>query len=96
MNLVSKQFIVDFVQSVKDETAFVANVWPTLSNALEAEWTGGDETTLESIWVLLEIRQKFPKIVNKSFVQETFKRKKLLYETFCQTVCAALMVRCCS
>ena len=85
----SIQLIVDHLPKISD-VDFAEHVWPKLSSV--CNWKGS-EVKIESLWLLLEINSAFPKIPPKSYMQEHFKRKKLLSDDLPQEIADVLMVR---
>ena len=84
----SIQLLVDHLPKVSNED-FLEHVWPKLSNGVV--WKGPG-AKIECLWLLLEINAAFPKIPPKSYLQEYFKRKKLLSEELPQEIADVLMV----
>ena len=82
--------IVEFALSLDDEEVFRDVVWPAIVNAYE--WAEA-EPSLESLWVLLQIHSKFPSVMTKQFVVETFKRKKFIDEQLALSISQLVMVR---
>ena len=81
--------IVEFALSLDDEEVFRDVVWPAIVNAYE--WAEA-EPSLESLWVLLQIHSKFPSVMTKQFVLETFKRKKFIDEQLAVSISQLVMV----
>ncbi len=63
-------------------------MWPAILEAIEFK---RETLTLEEIWLLLVIRQKFPKSLNKKFVVNAFGRKKLVADELCEDVTRVLL-----
>ena len=84
----SIQLLVDHLAKISNED-FLEHVWPKLSNGVV--WKGPG-AKIECLWLLLEINAAFPKIPPKSYLQEHFKRKKLLSEELPQEIADVLMV----
>ncbi len=63
---------------------FTQTVWPALQDT--HEFKTEEALTLETIWLLLIIQQKFPGIVNQKFCQKNFGRSQLVDESLCQAI----------
>ena len=75
-----------------DYNTFQSLIWPTISKA--CKWKGDDGGNIESLWVFLEIVDKFPSVLqDKAIVMETCGRKKLVTEEFAKEVASVIMVK---
>ena len=88
LGVASIQLIVDHLQGI-EASDFADKIWPVLSK--ENYWKG-QNVKIETLWLLLEISAKFPKIPPKSYVQEHFGRKKFLSDELASEVADVLMV----
>ena len=70
-----------------DEEDFVEHVLPRLEASFKSS-----ATSLELIWLLLEIHTKFPNVFNKERSKELFERKKFIGQDFIKDVADLLMV----
>jgi hypothetical protein len=65
----------------------VTHAWPKLSESLKSK-----TLSLESLWLVVEINDRFANVFNKERTHETFGRKKLICPEFLQDVSALFMV----
>ena len=70
-----------------DESEFISRAWPRLSDQFKSK-----PMSLESLWLIVEIKQKFSGVFNKERTMEAFDRKKLLDQKLIQDVAEMLMV----
>ena len=82
------RFLVDLVSS-SDVGEFKINVWPTIRNS--RQWKG-DDLTMESLWILLEIHNKMPSVLEKSFLNENFGSEQLIDQSFAAKASKIILV----
>ena len=77
----SYTFLVDFIKSYDEEKIGkkFANsaLWELIQERHDFK---GETLGLETLWLLLTVRETFPKALNKAFMIENFGRKKLVTE----------------
>ena len=71
---------------IEDSSDFSEHVWPVLKET--HEWKSSS-LTLEKIWLLLAVREKFPEALSKRWLQDQLGRKKLVTTDLCVEVSKA-------
>ena len=81
-------FLVDLISSSNvDEVK--TDVWPAIRGS--RQWKG-DDLSLESLWILLEIQDKTPTVLEKRFLIENFDSDRLISQTFAAEAGKMLLV----
>ena len=88
LSVAAIKFLVDYLDNITSDD-FAEKIWPVVEE--KCRWKGQD-TKIESWWLLLEIHDKFPNIPRPSDMQVHFQRKKLLSIELAKELAHVLMV----
>ena len=88
LSVAAIKFLVDYLDNITSDE-FAEKIWPVIEE--KCRWKGQD-TKIESWWLLLEIHDKFPNIPRPSDMQVHFQRKKLLSIELAKELAHVLMV----
>ena len=88
LSVAAIKFLVDYLDNITSDE-FAEKIWPVIEE--KCRWKGQD-TKIESWWLLLEIHDKFPNIPRPSDMQVHFQRKKLLSIELAKELADVLMV----
>ena len=67
-------------------------MWPTIAKS--CSWNCENGGSIESLWLFLEIVERFPVVLtNKALMIEACGRKSLITEEFCKEAADLIMVR---
>ena len=88
LSVAAIKFLVDHLQNIS-AVDFANDIWPLIQD--KCRWKG-QEAKIESIWLLLEIHDKFPEVPNKGDLQVHFQRKKFLTDDLGREIADVLMV----
>ena len=89
LSVAAIKFLVDHLENITSDD-FAEKIWPVIED--KCRWKGQD-SKIESWWLLLEIHDKFPNIPRPSDMQVHFQRKKLLSIELAKELAHVLMVR---
>lgn len=89
LSVAAIKFIVDYFPHISKQD-FATHVWPFIEDKIRPV---GDGAKIEAFWLLLEINSAYPELPPKNYVQDHFRRNKLISEVLPQEIAEVLMVR---
>lgn len=76
LTFISVSFLVDLIQALGDKH-FTKKIWPTLKPHFSIDWS---KQTLDTLYILLLLRKKYPKIINKAYLTQVLGTEEFICE----------------